>query len=59
LDVWYVDHAGLALDLKILALTANKVLRSDGVAAAGHATMPEFMGSAPSNLVTDSPPTLP
>jgi sugar transferase EpsL len=59
LDVWYVDHAGLALDLKILALTANKVLRRDGVAAAGHATMPEFMGSAPSNLATDSPPTLP
>lgn len=59
LDVWYVDRAGLALDLKILALTANKVLRRDGVAAAGHATMPEFMGSAPANLATDSPPTLP
>jgi lipopolysaccharide/colanic/teichoic acid biosynthesis glycosyltransferase len=37
LDVWYVEHAGLALDLKILALTAIKVLRRDGVAAAGHA----------------------
>jgi len=59
LDVWYVDHAGLALDLKILAFTAIKVLRRDGVAAAGHATMPEFMGNAPSNLATDSTPTLP
>jgi sugar transferase EpsL len=47
LDVFYVDHVSLALDLEILARTAWKVVRRDGVAAASHATMPEFMGSAP------------
>jgi len=46
LDVWYVDHQSLALDLGILALTAAKVLRRQGVSADGHATMPEFLGPA-------------
>ncbi len=45
LDVWYVDHWSLALDAKILAMTALKVLRRDGISSTGHATMPEFMGS--------------
>ena len=45
LDVWYVDHKSLALDLKILALTALQVARREGVSAAGHATMPKFEGS--------------
>ena len=45
LDVWYVDHWTLALDLKILAMTVGKVLRRSGVSRAGHVTTPEFMGS--------------
>jgi len=45
LDVWYVDHLSLWLDLKILGLTLWKVLRGEGIAADGHATMPEFMGT--------------
>jgi lipopolysaccharide/colanic/teichoic acid biosynthesis glycosyltransferase len=45
LDVWYVDHQGVWLDLKILWLTLVKVIRRDGISQAGHATMPEFMGS--------------
>ncbi len=45
LDVWYVDHWSLGLDVKILALTVAKVLRRDGVSADGHATMPPFTGS--------------
>ena len=45
LDVWYVDHRSLALDLKILVLTLLKVIRRDGISAAGDATMPEFMGT--------------
>ena len=45
LDVWYVDHRSLALDLKILAQTVLKVMRRDGVSATDHATMPEFTGS--------------
>jgi lipopolysaccharide/colanic/teichoic acid biosynthesis glycosyltransferase len=32
LDVWYVDHGTLALDLRILATTFLKVLRRDGIA---------------------------
>jgi len=45
LDVWYVDHQSLWVDLRILALTLNQVLRRTGINAAGDATMPEFMGS--------------
>ena len=42
LDVWYVDHRTLALDLRILAATLLKVVQREGIAADGHATMPEF-----------------
>lgn len=44
LDVWYVDHQSLWLDLKILALTAWKVLKCDGINQPGQATAEEFMG---------------
>ncbi|MHB1295987.1 MAG: sugar transferase [Anaerolineae bacterium] len=44
LDVWYVQHCSLRLDLKILFLTAWKVLRREGISQAGEATMREFMG---------------
>jgi len=44
LDVWYVDHWTLALDLKILAMTVARVFRRDGISRDGHATMPEFTG---------------
>ncbi len=46
LDVWYVDNRSLWLDLRILALTAQKALSGEGVNAAGEATMPEFFGSS-------------
>lgn len=45
LDVWYVDHWSLALDLKIFIKTIVKVLRREGVQQAGHATSEEFWGS--------------
>jgi hypothetical protein len=45
LDVWYVENRSLWLDIKILFLTVWKVLRRDGISAAGEATMPKFMGS--------------
>jgi sugar transferase EpsL len=45
LDIWYVDHVSLALDLRILITTLWKVVRRDGISAAGEATMPEFMGA--------------
>lgn len=45
LDVWYVDHRSLWLDVRILWLTVRKVLVRDGISAPGDATMPKFDGS--------------
>jgi lipopolysaccharide/colanic/teichoic acid biosynthesis glycosyltransferase len=45
LDVWYVDHRSLWLDVKILWRTVRKVIVRDGISAAGDATMPKFSGS--------------
>lgn len=45
LDVWYVDHRSLALDVKILWATVAEVLNGRGVSAEGHATMEPFTGS--------------
>ncbi len=45
LDVWYVDHWSLRLDIRILALTFEKVLKREGISAPGEATAKEFMGS--------------
>jgi lipopolysaccharide/colanic/teichoic acid biosynthesis glycosyltransferase len=44
LDVWYVDHRSLWLDLRILVNTVRKVFRREGISQPGHATMPEFTG---------------
>jgi lipopolysaccharide/colanic/teichoic acid biosynthesis glycosyltransferase len=44
LDVWYVDHRSLRLDVKILWRTVRKVLVRDGISAPGDATMPKFEG---------------
>jgi sugar transferase EpsL len=45
LDVWYVDHQSLWLDLKIIALTAWKIIKREGISQPGQATAQEFMGS--------------
>jgi lipopolysaccharide/colanic/teichoic acid biosynthesis glycosyltransferase len=45
LDLWYVDHWSLGLDLKILALTLVRVVQSSGISQEGHATMPVFRGT--------------
>ena len=44
LDVWYVDHRSIALDVKILFRTVWQVVRREGISAPGDATMPEFRG---------------
>lgn len=44
LDVWYVDHQSIWLDIKILWLTVKKVVARDGISAAGEATMSKFTG---------------
>jgi lipopolysaccharide/colanic/teichoic acid biosynthesis glycosyltransferase len=47
MDVWYVDHRSLWLDIQILWRTVRKVLVHDGISAAGEATMSKFTGSEP------------
>ena len=42
MDVWYVDHRSLWLDLRILARTTGLVLGRRGISAEGSATMHEF-----------------
>jgi len=46
LDVWYVDHQSLWLDLKIIALTGRKIIIREGITWKGYATGYEFMGTA-------------
>ncbi len=45
LDVWYVDHQTLWLDLRILWLTLRKVWRREGISAEGEATVAKFKGN--------------
>jgi lipopolysaccharide/colanic/teichoic acid biosynthesis glycosyltransferase len=45
LDVWYVDHRSILLDLKILLRTVAAVFSRSGIAYENSATMPEFTGS--------------
>jgi lipopolysaccharide/colanic/teichoic acid biosynthesis glycosyltransferase len=47
LDVWYVDHWSLGLDLKVLVLTIWKVIRREGINQDGFATAEEFKGQSP------------
>lgn len=45
LDLWYVEHRSFRLDLRIIAMTAWRMLRPRGIAQPGHATMAKFTGS--------------
>jgi lipopolysaccharide/colanic/teichoic acid biosynthesis glycosyltransferase len=44
LDVWYVEHRSLRLDLEILWRTIGVVLRREGISQQGTATMSKFRG---------------
>lgn len=46
LDLWYVDHWSLGLDIKILLMTLWKVIKKEGVSHPGNATMEKYMGTA-------------
>lgn len=52
LDLWYVEHWNLKLDVKILCMTVAKVLKREGISSEGSATMEEFMGQ--SETVTEN-----
>jgi len=47
LDVWYVDHQSFLLDLRILLLTAWKVVRREGINEEGYISASDFMGTPP------------
>ena len=46
LDVWYVDHHTIWLDIRILGASIGAVIAQSGVNAPGHATAPPFSGPA-------------
>ncbi|MCV2368246.1 sugar transferase [Roseateles oligotrophus] len=46
LDVWYVDNRSFCLDVRILLLTFQRVLRRDGISAPGVETANPFTGSS-------------
>ncbi|QHT61913.1 glycosyltransferase [Paenibacillus lycopersici] len=45
MDVWYVEHYSLLLDLRIALKTVSKVLRSEGIQQEGHVTTTKFAGT--------------
>jgi lipopolysaccharide/colanic/teichoic acid biosynthesis glycosyltransferase len=45
LDVWYVDHWSMWLDIQILFKTFGKVISREGINQPGNATAQEFMGT--------------
>lgn len=44
-DTWYVDNLSLGLDCKIILLTIQKVLKSEGISSVSAATMEKFTGT--------------
>lgn len=44
LDVWYVDHLSLWIDIQVIWITILKVLKRADINEAGQATMEEFNG---------------
>jgi sugar transferase EpsL len=55
LDVWYIDHWSLWLDIKIIIQSIFKVLRREGISQPGQATAELFMGNPPE---TDDPTSI-
>jgi len=46
LDVWYVEHFSLLLDLKIMLLTVRRLVTREGVLPGAGADLDEYWGSA-------------
>ncbi|MFT3947237.1 MAG: sugar transferase [Agriterribacter sp.] len=45
LDVWYIDHCSMLLDLKIIRLTIAKVFKKEGINAEDNIPMRPFTGN--------------
>ncbi len=52
LDLWYVEHQSVALDIRIILMTVWKVLTREGVCHPGSLTTVEFWGTS---LAADHP----
>ena len=50
LDIWYVNHQSVLLDMRILWLTFLRVVNRKDINSYGHETMPSFLGSNDSPL---------
>jgi lipopolysaccharide/colanic/teichoic acid biosynthesis glycosyltransferase/glycosyltransferase involved in cell wall biosynthesis len=54
LDIWYIDHRSLALDLRILGRTVARLLRPSGVTAEGGVN-PDFPGATEGTAPSEAP----
>ncbi len=45
MDVWYVNHISLLVDLQIIVDTVKTVVKKEGISSESSATMEEFMGT--------------
>lgn len=45
LDVWYVDHCSMAVDIRIILMTLKKVLKREGISFEGQVTTVPFNGN--------------
>ena len=45
MDLWYVDHVSLVLDIKIIFMTIGKALKREGISSGTSVTMEEFKGT--------------
>ncbi len=45
LDIWYIDHWSVRLDIKIIGMTLIKVLRREGISQPGQTTSERFKGN--------------
>lgn len=50
MDVWYVDHWSLGLDIRIILTTLGKVLRREGISQEGHISAEVFLGTAETEI---------
>jgi sugar transferase EpsL len=46
MDVWYIEHRSLSLDIKIMIWTVWKIIKREGINQPGEATAKEFMGTS-------------
>jgi sugar transferase EpsL len=55
LDVWYVDHRSLRLDLRILRMTIGTIVKGEGISHPGFATMEPFRGTGTEPTTSATP----